>query len=273
MNALSPGGLTPQDGSPSRPASARRAGRAAPSASADPVKLMVDLEEEPDAPAMGGVTLDDSLNPEAEATLSPLGTADDAAIAAFDARQTEGFAPASPPTHDLLPHERRDPEIPDDRHVIIPGDPQRLHTADSSADHAQSAAGTSRPQDKPFHRGAPTPIDAARPTPTWDRALPPLRQGSQADPRAQSRAIAHFGMPAQLTGIEVTLTVQIGSHQLPLRDLLSVEPGLLVPLDRMTTEPVDILVNGRLFARGEVVAIGDRFGVRLLALAEASDAR
>ncbi len=78
-------------------------------------------------------------------------------------------------------------------------------------------------------------------------------------------------MPAQLAGIEVTLSVEIGSHRLPLKDLLSVDPGQLFPLDRMTSEPVAILVNGRPFARGEVVAIGDRFGVRLLDILGADD--
>lgn len=75
-------------------------------------------------------------------------------------------------------------------------------------------------------------------------------------------------MPPQLAGIEVTLTVEIGSHRLPLKDLLSIDPGQLFALDRMTTEPVSILVNGKSFARGEIVAIGDRFGVRILDIPE-----
>ncbi|MFA7440798.1 MAG: FliM/FliN family flagellar motor switch protein [Sphingomonadaceae bacterium] len=75
-------------------------------------------------------------------------------------------------------------------------------------------------------------------------------------------------VPAHLSAIEVTLSVEVGSRKLPLRDLLAVEPGELFSLDRMTAEPVDILVNGRSFARGEVVAIGERYGVRLTALVD-----
>ena len=119
--------------------------------------------------------------------------------------------------------------------------------------------------------GTPPSLGQAASADSWDRAPQALR--ARASGQDGGRALASFGMPSQLTGIEVTLSVQIGTHQLSLRDLLTVEPGLLVPLDRMTSEPVDILVNGRLFARGEVVAIGDRFGVRLLSLVEAPDAR
>lgn len=73
-------------------------------------------------------------------------------------------------------------------------------------------------------------------------------------------------VPPQLASIEVTLSVEIGSKMVPLRELLALEPGQLFALDRMTTEPVTILVNGKPFAHGEVVAIGERFGVRLLDL-------
>ena len=73
-------------------------------------------------------------------------------------------------------------------------------------------------------------------------------------------------MPAQLAAIEVTLSVEVGSRMIPLRELLEVEPGQLFALDRMTNEPVTILVNGKPFAHGEVVAMGERFGVRLIDL-------
>jgi len=119
----------------------------------------------------------------------------------------------------------------------------------------------------PWASGGPNAHDHAA-SEGWDRPPPPPRHA----PRAPSLPAASLGMPAQLSGIEVTLSVEIGSHRLSLRDLLSVEPGQLVPLDRMTSEPVDILVNGKPFARGEVVAIGDRFGVRLTELVDGSDA-
>lgn len=95
--------------------------------------------------------------------------------------------------------------------------------------------------------------------PANDKAAPAPEQPGQARE-------GNIVVPAHLSAIEVTLSVEIGSRRLPLRDLLAVEPGELFSLDRMTTEPVDILVNGRGFARGEVVAIGERYGVRLTSL-------
>lgn len=81
--------------------------------------------------------------------------------------------------------------------------------------------------------------------------------------RGQPKPEGNAAMPPQLAGIEVRLSVEVGGQRLPLRDLMQVEPGQLFPLDRMTAEPVSVLVNGKPFARGEIVAVGERFGVRL----------
>lgn len=66
-----------------------------------------------------------------------------------------------------------------------------------------------------------------------------------------------------LSEIELELCVEIGRARLPLRQLLALTPGAVVELDRALGEPVDVLVNGRLVAKGQVVTIGDTFGVRL----------
>ena len=94
----------------------------------------------------------------------------------------------------------------------------------------------------------------------------PETHGARADGGADSapHMPAQPHVPAQLASIEVTLSVEVGNRMVPLRDLLTVEPGQLFALDRMTHEPVTILVNGKPFANGEVVAMGERFGVRLL---------
>ena len=78
---------------------------------------------------------------------------------------------------------------------------------------------------------------------------------------------ARPGLSPLLAGIEVTLSVEIGSHRLPLRELMTLDPGQIFALDRMTNEPVNVLVNNKPFARGEIVAMGDRFGVRIVELA------
>lgn len=65
-----------------------------------------------------------------------------------------------------------------------------------------------------------------------------------------------------LENIGVTLTVEVGRSALTIRDLLRLSEGSVVELDRMAGDPLDVLVNGTLIARGEVVMVGDRFGIR-----------
>lgn len=71
-----------------------------------------------------------------------------------------------------------------------------------------------------------------------------------------------------LADVQVELAVEIGRVKLPLRDLLSLAPGAVLELDRAADAPVDVLVNGCLVARGEVVVIDGEFGVRITAVVE-----
>ena len=63
--------------------------------------------------------------------------------------------------------------------------------------------------------------------------------------------------------IPVTLSMEIGRTSVSIKDLLQLAKGSVVELDRMAGEPLDVLVNGTLVARGEVVVVNDKFGVRL----------
>ncbi len=66
-----------------------------------------------------------------------------------------------------------------------------------------------------------------------------------------------------LLDVPVRITVQIGKTSMSLGDLVALGPGALIPLDREAHEPADILVNGRVIARGEVVTIDNTYGVRI----------
>ncbi|MFT5048662.1 MAG: flagellar motor switch protein FliN/FliY [Chlamydiales bacterium] len=66
-----------------------------------------------------------------------------------------------------------------------------------------------------------------------------------------------------LLEVPVRVTVQIGKARMTLARLIDMRPGSLVPLDREAHEPADILVNGRIVARGEVVTIDHSYGVRI----------
>jgi flagellar motor switch protein FliN/FliY len=59
------------------------------------------------------------------------------------------------------------------------------------------------------------------------------------------------------------VTAELGRTRMTVRDLLALTPGSVVELDRLAGSPVDVLVNGTLVARGEVVVIDEEFGVRI----------
>lgn len=64
-------------------------------------------------------------------------------------------------------------------------------------------------------------------------------------------------------GISVRLSVEVGAVKMTLREVLALQVGGVHALDRRVDQPVDVLINERLIARGEIVSIGDRFGVKL----------
>ncbi|MBF9152007.1 flagellar motor switch protein FliN [Novosphingobium jiangmenense] len=70
-----------------------------------------------------------------------------------------------------------------------------------------------------------------------------------------------------LKDVDVRLTVELGRTSMKLKDVLSLTEESVVMLDRLTDELLDVMVNGKLIARGEVVAQGDRFGLRIVELA------
>ena len=63
--------------------------------------------------------------------------------------------------------------------------------------------------------------------------------------------------------ISVALSVEIGQTDLSIRNLLQLNQGSVVELDRLAGEPLDVLVNGTLVAHGEVVVVNEKFGIRL----------
>ncbi len=67
----------------------------------------------------------------------------------------------------------------------------------------------------------------------------------------------------RIMDIPLTVEVVVGSTTMILKDLLNIGPGSVIELDREINEPVDIRVNGKLMAQGELVVIGEKFGVRI----------
>jgi flagellar motor switch protein FliN/FliY len=66
-----------------------------------------------------------------------------------------------------------------------------------------------------------------------------------------------------LHGVDMEVTVELGRTRMTVRDLLALSPGAVLELDRAAGSPADLLVNGRLIARGEVVVVDEDFGLRI----------
>ncbi len=63
--------------------------------------------------------------------------------------------------------------------------------------------------------------------------------------------------------IPVTISMEVGRAKISIRNLLQLNQGSVVELERLAGEPLDVLVNGTLIAHGEVVVVNDKFGIRL----------
>ena len=63
--------------------------------------------------------------------------------------------------------------------------------------------------------------------------------------------------------VPVTLSMEVGRTRIPIRNLLQLNQGSVVELDRAAGEPLDVFVNGTLVAHGEVVVVNEKFGIRI----------
>ena len=87
-------------------------------------------------------------------------------------------------------------------------------------------------------------------------------------------SVAVTSSPASLDlvmDIPVRISMEVGSAELSVRDLLNLNQGAVVELDRLAGEPLDVLVNGSLIAKGEVVVVNEQLGIRLTELASAAE--
>ncbi|MFC5502348.1 flagellar motor switch protein FliN [Lysinimonas soli] len=85
----------------------------------------------------------------------------------------------------------------------------------------------------------------------------------RSQPTTTGSAMSIEGRLGRLNEVEMTLTVEIGRTRMPIRNVLGLEVGAVVELDRAVGAPADILLNGRLIAHGEVVVVDQEFAVRV----------
>ena len=108
---------------------------------------------------------------------------------------------------------------------------------------------------------------------------------STQDPKPGSAARAQFGDLGNnspvgtgqevnlnlIRDVMVTLSLEVGRVRMPVRDLLQLAPGSIVELNRLATEPLDVFVNGVPIARGELVVVDEKFGIRLTDVVSAAE--
>jgi flagellar motor switch protein FliN/FliY len=115
--------------------------------------------------------------------------------------------------------------------------------------------------------------------PADDRAAAPEEQGGDTGANAPGDETAPASAEFQqlepdntesgevnldaIMDVPVTIAMEIGRTRINIRNLLQLNQGSVVELDRLAGEPMDVLVNGTLIAQGEVVVVNDRFGIRL----------
>jgi flagellar motor switch protein FliN/FliY len=79
----------------------------------------------------------------------------------------------------------------------------------------------------------------------------------------QARSVVAGNRLDLLRNVEMEVTAELGSTRMTVRELLSLTPGNIVELNRAAGSPIDLLVNGTLIARGEVVVVDEEFGIRI----------
>ena len=108
---------------------------------------------------------------------------------------------------------------------------------------------------------APTPVAAS--TPSFAPASNVTAQPAQFAPLQPSFNDTSGTNLDLLMGVNLRVSVELGRAKMSIAEILKLGPGSVIELDKLAGEPVDVLINGRLIARGEVVVIEDRFGVRI----------
>ena len=123
-------------------------------------------------------------------------------------------------------------------------------------------------------RGTSVVAALLMPESTLGRALALTGTGASAPSGAVGAAVHPISQGRRglelLHGVEMEVTVELGRTRMTVRDLLALAPGAVLALDRAAGSPADLLVNGRLIARGEVVVIDEDFGLRLTEILDQS---
>ena len=99
----------------------------------------------------------------------------------------------------------------------------------------------------------------------WAAAMEEEKDASAETSSASGAGTQKPGSPDLdvILDIPVRISMEVGSTAITIRNLLQLNQGSVIELDRLAGEPLDVLVNGTLIAHGEVVVVNDKFGIRM----------
>ena len=139
-------------------------------------------------------------------------------------------------------------------------------------------------QNQPQETKQPEPQVAPPPQVTQSQSTPPPQVYMQQPVQPQSSNVMHNNVNVQtaqfqsfdmnelaqqkenitiIRDVPLEVTVELGRTRKPIKEILEFNPGTVIELDKLAGEPIDILVNGKFIAKGEVVVIDENFGVRV----------
>lgn len=98
-----------------------------------------------------------------------------------------------------------------------------------------------------------------------------LREETPALTDVAASAKSMIGKLSRINNVEMALTVEIGRTRMSVRDLLGLEPGAVIELDRSAGAPADVLLNGRLIAHGEIVVVDQDYAVRITRILDVAE--
>ncbi|MCU1546787.1 MAG: flagellar motor switch protein FliN [Homoserinimonas sp.] len=97
------------------------------------------------------------------------------------------------------------------------------------------------------------------------------QNGVVTGPAASVSQESMAGKLGRINNVEMALTVEIGRTRMSVRDVLALEPGAVIELDRSAGAPADVLLNGRLIAHGEIVVIDQDYAVRITKILDVTE--
>ena len=137
-------------------------------------------------------------------------------------------------------------------------------TSQSEESKSQAPAASQAPSQAPSQSSSPAPAPTPKPTPKPKHQEPVEVQSPEFQNFEPTQPAAESNDNLDLImDIPLNLSVVLGRSKKTVRDILSFNTGSVIELDKLTDEPLEILLNGKLIATGEVVVINENFGVRI----------